>query len=940
MWRRWIPIIVFIGALVLYLRTLAPGVFVSDFAEFQYQPAVLGLPHPNGFPLYMLLGWLWSWLPISTVAWRMNALSAVGGALAAALTAGFALRLSQRSSVALLAAGLLALSPTFWYYSLAAERYTLNLALLVGALWTAWEAAQRQDRRLAYLSALLIGLGWATHPSDALFAPFWLAYLVWRLPAMRRQPAFWAVLALCLLAPLALYAYVPWRWAAFSAQPMLPGVGRSSAVYHGLVQVWYQPQLTLSSLRDYILGLGGYATGFLAGGWTSALAWLADLAPVWKRDAPAAVLALSLLGALRLLRRDAALTLALAGFAGLVALMTAYITQGKPEAYLLPTTWATLFCAAFALDLLLAGMGWLARRRAQPDPASEAALPRQATLLARADAALTAAVAIGLLIVLVARYPALDHSRWSDSQRAWDVTLEFHDLPTGAALLGHWSDMTPLWYMQQVDGRRPDLVGLFPPDPAQVIQPWLEAGGALYLAGPLNEYAPNLAEDYELFPWGKLVRILLPGQRGDCPALAQSVETPAAWPFAIDAWEISAPLTSDQPGALRFCWQARSDLPPDTFLKLSLRPADGSQAVEINTPLLPEWRPATAVAAGAQGLAVAPIHLPPGARPGAYGVELMPYRLLADGSVEAWPDVEPIVLGETTVALTQQLARSQLGDELAPLLAPVAGPLRLRAWQVSSLPVRPGDPVQVDLLWQVREPLEASTAVALGWRSLPSLRSAATPQTFELPAPAAGLPAGALLRTSHVLDAPRSRGDQTYLLEARLQAGGRWLDWRPTLRLPIGVVRVQDRPHLDSAPAHALPVEATFGDLAGLAGYAVEPAEPRPGDSLAVTLYWRPAQETEQSYTVFVHLVNGQGQIVAQHDGIPANAELPTNIWVSGEVIADRHTLPLPAGLPSGAYSLRVGLYDAATGERLPVESSLADHDRALEIGQVRIEAP
>ncbi len=73
-----------LGSLWLYLRTLVPGVYVSDFAEFQYQPLRLGLPHPNGFPFYMLLGWLWSHLPMGSVAWRMNALSAIGGALAVA----------------------------------------------------------------------------------------------------------------------------------------------------------------------------------------------------------------------------------------------------------------------------------------------------------------------------------------------------------------------------------------------------------------------------------------------------------------------------------------------------------------------------------------------------------------------------------------------------------------------------------------------------------------------------------------------------------------------------------------------------------------------------------------------------------------------------------------------------------------------------------------
>ncbi len=941
--RRWLPLLAFSLALLLYLRTLAPGVYVSDFAEFQYQPARLGLPHPNGFPLYMALGWLWSHLPLATVAWRMNALSAVGGALAVALTAAFAGRLSRRASVALLAAGLLALSPTFWYYSLAAERYTLNLALLVAALWTAWEAAQRQTARPALLSALLLGLGLATHPSDALLAPFWLAYLAWRLPAQRRQFKFWALLALAAAMPLLLYAYVPWRWAAFSAWPTLPGVGRSSAVYHGMVHVWYQPELTWSLLRDYIVGLSGYATGLVGGGWRTALPGLVALAPVWAQDVPLALLVLAALGVLRLARIDTALTLAVLGFALLVAVMTAYIEQGKPEAYLLPATWVTLFCAAFALDLAMVGVAWAAGRRSkagsvtQPITATADANRLEPQRSPRLDALLTIVVAIGLLVLAAQRYPRLDHSRWTETQRTWDVTLDHHPLSEGAALLGHWSDMTPLWYLQQIDRRRPDLLGLFPPDPAQVIEPWLAAGGALFLAAPLNEYAPDLAQRYSLTPWGKLVRIQLPDSSSPCPVLANAADAPPAWPLAVLSWDISAPLTGGESDALRFCWRARADLLPDVFLKLSLRPLAGGPTLEFNEPLLSEWRPKEVVRSEDVGLAVLPVHLPLGALPGRYAVELMPYRLAADDTLTTWPDVSPLALGEVDVAPTVGLTRSRLGAETAPLLAPRSGPLALRAWEVSTQPVRAGDPVRVDLLWQAWEPTTTPLTVTLSFRSLPTGRLAAPPQAFPLPAAQADALPAALLRTTHILPAPRSRGDQRYLVEARLRAGDAWLPWRPTVWLPLGIVQVRDRPHLASTPAGATPIAAMFGDLAELTAYAVQPSARQAGEALTLTLYWRALSEQDRSYTVFVHLVNAAGQLVAQHDGPPANGELPTTVWLAGEIIADTHTLPLPADLPAGVYTLRVGLYDPATGQRLPIVSAAPHADAALELTQVQV---
>lgn len=919
--RRWLfPTLLFGLALALYLRTLVPGVFVSDFAEFQYGPARLALPHPNGFPLYMLLGWLASHLPLGSVAWQMNALSAVGGALAVALTAAFVLRLTRRPAAALLAGGLLALSPTFWFYSLAAERYTLNLALLAATVWLAWEAGERQNPRWAYLSALALGLGLATHPSDALLAPFWLGYLAWRLPAARRSPRFWIGLAAAGALPLLLFLYVPWRWLAFSREPLVPGIGRSAAVYRGLVHVWYEPELTWDLLRAYVLGLGGYATSLLAGGWREALPLAAALMPIWQQDAAPLLLAAAAVGLLWLARRDAALATALAGFALLVVVMTAYIQQGKPEAYLLPATWVAMVAVGLALDAAASALAATGQRQG---PLADAPTPPRRRWIERS---LAVGVAAALLVLLVQRFPALDHSRWTDSRRAWEVTLRYHDLPQAAALLGHWSDMTPLWYLQQIEGRRPDLLGLFPPDPDQVMDPFLAAGGALYLAAPLHGYAPDLAERYALAPWGKLVRILPQGQDVSCPTLPGSAATPEAWPLAIEGWDLHLADDAGWPSALRFCWRSRQALPPDTFLRLSLRPADGGRPIEVNAPLLSEWRPRGAVPAGQGGLAVVPFTLAQGTPPDAYLVELLPYRLLSDGRTETWPGVEPVTLGQAAVPPTRRLIRSELEGETMPPLPLRLGPLRLRAWQVSSLPVRPGDPIEVDLLWQAVEPVAGSVTVALAFRRLPDGRAVGEPKEFTVDG--AALPPGAVIRTRHGLLAPRGLGDRRYLVEARVRVGERW---RPALPLPLGLARVQDRPHRYDLPPEAIPVQATFGEVAALVGYTVERSPV--GDGLIVTLFWRSLGQPDTSYTVSVRLVDQEGRTVAQHDGIPAEAALPTTLWLRDEVIADPHPLTVPADQADAALALQVVVYDPTTGVRLPVVSPLPHQDDILHVG-------
>jgi hypothetical protein len=98
---------------------------------------------------------------------------------------------------------------------------------------------------------------------------------------------------------------------------------------------------------------------------------------------------------------------------------------------------------------------------------------------------------------------------------------------------------------------------------------------------------------------------------------------------------------------------------------------------------------------------------------------------------------------------------------------------------------------------------------------------------------------------------------------------------------------------------------------------------------VTLDLYWKAAGLTSTSYAVFVHLVGPDGAIVAQHDQPPVAANRPTTGWLPGEVVHDPYILAIPAGADPGDYCVRLGLYDPATGRRLPVSSAdlpAADH--------------
>jgi hypothetical protein len=108
-----------------------------------------------------------------------------------------------------------------------------------------------------------------------------------------------------------------------------------------------------------------------------------------------------------------------------------------------------------------------------------------------------------------------------------------------------------------------------------------------------------------------------------------------------------------------------------------------------------------------------------------------------------------------------------------------------------------------------------------------------------------------------------------------------------------------------------------LGASVELTGYDLREAVRAPGSPLDVTLHWYALETPDRNYHSFVHLLDADGAIVAQHDSPPGEGEQPTLGWLPGEYLTDLHPLQLPTDLPDGTYRLGVGLYDPATGLRL-----------------------
>ncbi len=123
---------------------------------------------------------------------------------------------------------------------------------------------------------------------------------------------------------------------------------------------------------------------------------------------------------------------------------------------------------------------------------------------------------------------------------------------------------------------------------------------------------------------------------------------------------------------------------------------------------------------------------------------------------------------------------------------------------------------------------------------------------------------------------------------------------------------------LAALPETAVAADFRFGEggAVRLLGYAIEPAQPQPGDLVQVMLYWRGERPLSQNATIFVHALNQDGELSAQSDSQPVQNSYPLTNWPPGVFVADAHTFTWPGGNLS---RIAVGLYDAPTRTRWPV---------------------
>ena len=468
---------------VVYAAGAARTIYVGDSGELVAAVHVLGVPHPTGYPLYVLLGKLWTLLlPLGSIAFRMSLFSAAGAALACGVLFLVCRLLGTGRVAGLTAALCLAFAPSFWGEANVQRVYALNALCLAVAMLFACRWARRREPRDFALTVFVAALGAANHTYMAVFlAAFGLFALATDARAAF-QPRTLLLSAGAVVAGLLPYLYLPIA-AAFDP-PMVWGDPRS---LRGFVEIVLRREFWdrawVASAADVGVVLADYGTSL-----ARELGWVG--------------LPLALAGAVAVVRRQRALALLIA--AAMLGNVAAMALHGSREDLFV---WHRYYIPSYFMAALLAGLGAQA-------------------LTGRAWRPLRLLPLVVPLVLLVTGWARFDRSRYRIAEDFSRTLLA--ELPPGATLQAADDNVLfVLLYLTLVDGHRSDVrvgvLGSLPPPPAAEFDP--QATPTFFTHMPAIE-DPGLA----VVPTGLAYRLW----RTDLPAPAIELP-PDELPGATDA---------------------------------------------------------------------------------------------------------------------------------------------------------------------------------------------------------------------------------------------------------------------------------------------------------------------------------------------------------------------------------------------------------------------
>lgn len=426
-------VVVIAAFAALYILTLAPDILPADNGEFQVVAAELGVAHPPGFALYTLAAHLMTRLPLGpSAAYRVNLLSAITSALTLAVIYQTVLLLTNRHLAAATAVLALGTATTFWAQATTANIRSLSAlfaALMLLTLLYFYRAVQQTDGiaddrrrdRFVILYALVLGLSVTHHASLAFIGLIGTMFVVFVDPLFLKNPRRWWRPGLAFLLGLLPLLYFPLRAGS--------GARGSSA-----------DLATLPGFLEHVLALG--FRGDLFAYLEPALLWERSkiMGNVLTFQFEILLLLGMIVGLAVLLRRDWRLAFLTGGSFGLMALITATYRAPQTVEYMLPAYVPLALLLGAAVGGPAGGWRDLQVRRLSL-PLGE--------------------IFAGLLLLaagrqLLANYASFQWLHGDTTARDYAQGL-LEAAPTDSVLLADWHWVTPLWYLQEVEGQGEDI---------------------------------------------------------------------------------------------------------------------------------------------------------------------------------------------------------------------------------------------------------------------------------------------------------------------------------------------------------------------------------------------------------------------------------------------------------------------------------------------------
>ena len=202
--------IVFAASFTVYLLTLCPTIYAGDSGDFITAAYTLGIPHPAGYPIYTIVGKLFTLIPYGNVAFRINLMNAVFTALVVALVYNTVQLLTKSRLAGIGTSLLLAFSYSLWAQEALGKAYSLNALFFSIIVYLAVLWRNTKGRRVLYYLAFTYGLALTNHVSIAFMLPAFI-YFIWKTDRKVLNYDTGKKMVLSLILGLLMYIYIPLR---------------------------------------------------------------------------------------------------------------------------------------------------------------------------------------------------------------------------------------------------------------------------------------------------------------------------------------------------------------------------------------------------------------------------------------------------------------------------------------------------------------------------------------------------------------------------------------------------------------------------------------------------------------------------------------------------------------------------------------------------------